>query len=256
MEYWEDYEVIEIETPELLTLQLPLAGFGPRALAFFIDNLIIGVAQVIIGGILLVIAITSSLFEAFSGNQGATMALVILFVLIVLLVYPAYYIIFETIWNGQTFGKRLTGIRVLRRGGLPLNAQAIWMRNLMRLVDLLPSNHFTGLISFFASKSQQRIGDLVADTVVVREFSQQQPVSWVHSYGGTNNLQHDTGVVTPRIALAISHYLTRAMEFEPELRHNLSGRLVSALGYSADTLGQRQRDEYLASVLAQYHSHA
>ncbi|MCB1217206.1 RDD family protein [bacterium] len=258
MEFWEDYEVVEVETPELLKLHLPLAGFGPRALAFLLDSLIVGVAQAVIGGLLLVLVITLVGPSANSGNPTTLIVIIGLAVLFVLLLFPLYFIIYETIWNGQTPGKRLTGIRVLRRGGLPLNAQAIWMRNLMRLVDMLPSNQFTGLISFFATRYQQRIGDLVADTVVVREFSQQQPVSWVRSYGGNESRpgHQDQGVVTPRIALAINSYLMRAVNFEPELRHNLSGALVRSLGYSPDTLSQSQRDSYLASVLSQYHSQA
>ncbi|MCB1221316.1 MAG: RDD family protein [Planctomycetales bacterium] len=255
MEYWEDYEVIEIETPELLKLHLPLAGFGPRALAFIVDSLIIAVVQLVLGGLLLMVGIGTLGSAGASGNTGLVIAFVLIAILLLILLYPAYHIIFESIWNGQTPGKRMTGIRVVRRGGLPLTPQSIWMRNLMRLVDMLPSNQFTGLVSFFVSASQQRVGDLVADTVVVREFQQQQPVSWVRSYGGNPALDTpEIGTVTPRIALAINSYLMRAVNFEPELRHNLSGRLVRALGYNADTLSLGQRDSYLASVLAQYHS--
>ena len=259
MEFWEDYEVVEIETPELLTLQLPLAGFGPRALAFFVDSIAISVAQFVIGALLVAIGVAMSVFDNLGSGgapSGSGLAMLILFVLIILLVYPAYFILFESIWNGQTPGKRLTGIRVVMRGGLPLNSQAIWMRNLMRLVDMLPSNHFAGIIAFFATNSQQRVGDLVADTIVVREFSANQPVSWVQSYSHVPAAQRETGMVTPRMALAINQYLSRAVNFSPELRHRLSGHLINALGYSADSYSQGQRDEYLASVLASFHSQA
>ena len=256
MEYWEDYEVLEIETPELLTLHLPLAGFGPRALAFFLDSLLITLAQIVVGFLLFLLAMGLSLFAAMSQNLGMVMVVLGLFFLLILLIYPLYFIIFENIWNGQTPGKRTAGIRVMLRGGLPLNPQAILLRNMMRLVDMLPSNNFAGIIAFFASRNQQRIGDLVADTVVVREFQSDQPLSWVQAYGGQSDELRDVGTVTPRIALAINSYLLRAMQLEPEQRHDLSGALVRALGYSADTLSLSQRDSYLASVLGSYHSRA
>jgi uncharacterized RDD family membrane protein YckC len=254
MEYWEDYEVLEIETPELLTLHLPLAGFGPRALAFFLDSLLISLAQIVIGGLFILIGASLSVFQSMTGNIQLIVVTFIIFFLIVLLIYPLYFIVFESIWNGQTPGKRTTGIRVVQRGGLPLNMQAIVMRNLMRLVDMLPSNNFAGVISFFATSKQQRIGDLVADTVVIREFASDQPLSWIQAYGGQVGKAPDIGTVTPRIALAIGSYLQRANEFELELRHNLSGALVRALGYSPDTLSLSQRDSYLASVLGSYHA--
>lgn len=254
MEYWEDYEVLEIETPELLTLHLPLAGFGPRALAFFLDSLLIALAQIVVTGLLILIGASMSIFQTMTGNMQQMIVVLMIFFLIVLLIYPLYFIVFESIWNGQTPGKRTTGIRVVQRGGLPLNTQAIVMRNMMRLVDMLPSNNFAGVISFFASSNQQRIGDLVADTVVIREFATDQPLSWIQAYGSQGQEQREVGTVTPRIALAIDSYLQRAMNLEPELRHNLSGALVRALGYSADTLSLSQRDSYLASVLGSYHA--
>ena len=256
MEYWEDYEVLEIETPELLTLHLPLAGFGPRALAFFLDSLLVSLAQVIVSILLILLATAIGLFAALTNNMSLLFVVIGLFFLVVLLIYPLYFIIFENIWHGQTPGKRTAGIRVVRRGGLPLDMHSIVMRNMMRLVDMLPSNNFAGVISFFASSNQQRIGDLVADTVVIREFQAEQPVSWIQSYGSHAEPVHETGTVTPRIALAINSYLSRAMTMDLHLRHTLSGDLVRALGYSPDTLSLSQRDSYLASVLGSYHAQA
>lgn len=247
-EFWEDYEVLTVETPENLELRLPLAGFGPRLLALFIDSLISGLVMVL----LLVIAIvllSASLFSGPSANpMEAMMTLMIVFAAIYLACTLGYFLGFEWAWNGQTPGKRMAGIRVVRRGGLPLTFKGVLLRNLFRILDMLPSNGFIGLVSFFASRHQQRLGDLVADTVVVREFTARTPYPWVG--GAADGPGAGMQGLTPQMNYVISSYLARAFALPVETRLSVTDAVIRRLGYSAAPLSLAEREAYLAQVLA------
>ena len=243
MEFWDDYEVLTVETPENIELKLPLAGFGPRFLALFIDSLIQGAATVLLIFVLMIlIAIMAPT------GPGASMFLLMLaMVMGVVLVTLGYFVAFEWAWNGQTPGKRLTGIRVVKRGGLPLGVRDVLLRNLVRLVDYFPSYGMIGLVSFFASASQQRLGDLVADTVVVREFTRQLPFTWVGHAGGRT--PGEGGGLSPRLSYVIGSYLSRREQLPTEVRLDLTGKIIAALGYDPGMMMLRERDDYLGSVL-------
>src|SRR5262249_32763682 len=85
------------------------------------------------------------------------------------LIITFYHLFFELLWNGQTPGKRMFGIRVVQANGLPLTASSAIIRNLVRLFDFFPILYGIGLVSMFATKQTQRLGDLAAHTIVIRE---------------------------------------------------------------------------------------
>ena len=254
MEYWEDYDVLRVETPENLELRFPLAGFGPRFLALFIDTI-----WQTLAGVLLWLVLIAVIFGLATGaenmfsDESALFLIIVFFVFGTLLVSLGYYILFEYIWNGQTPGKRLAGIRVVRRGGLPLTFRDVLLRNLLRLVDSLPSYYFVGLVSFFVTRNQQRLGDLVADTVVIREFVSRTPYFWV----GGEDSGHRTpdsglrGTLTPKLSHVIGSYLFRAPRFPVETRLEVSGQCIRELGYDPDSMSLQDREAYLASVMRQ-----
>jgi uncharacterized RDD family membrane protein YckC len=251
VDYWEDYEVLTIETPEMLELRLPLAGFGPRALAWLLDSLIVGFGMMIVF-VAAVIVLAATISGQGSPSESRIFTLVIVVMISVAVLCPlVYYVSFETLWNGQTPGKRWLGIRVIRRGGLPLTFNQVLLRNLLRIVDTLPSNGMTGLISFFATRYQQRVGDLAADTVVVREFTTRQPFGWAGTPDALAVHPSRPGALTPAIAYAAGSYLHRAQGFDQHTRLTITDELIRRLGYSAQTLSLREREEYLASVLYQ-----
>jgi uncharacterized RDD family membrane protein YckC len=249
-EYWDDYEVLTIETPEMLELRLPLAGFGPRALAWLIDNIIIGVSIFI----LIMIAMFTFWDSIFRGS-GGTDAVLPFFIIVLLLAILSpvfYFVVFETLWNGQTPGKRWLGIRVVRRGGLPLGFSQIMTRNLIRIIDLLPSNGMIGLVSFFATRFQQRLGDLAADTVVIREFQAgREPGLWHGTPEALALRPQAQGALTQALAYTTASYLQRASQLDNYSRLQITDALIKRLGYSAATLSLRERDNYLASLIYQ-----
>jgi hypothetical protein len=99
-----------------------------------------------------------------------------LLIVIVFLIVSGYFAFFEWIWNGQTPGKRLLKLRVIREDGRPITFWEAAVRNLLRTFDMMPAPFYSiGLISVFVSLSDQRVGDMVAGTVVVREREAEAP---------------------------------------------------------------------------------
>jgi uncharacterized RDD family membrane protein YckC len=245
-DYWEDLEVITVETPENLELRFPLAGIGPRFLALLIDWLIMGVASFLL---IIVLSVAAAVLIQNNVDPEAGMYTVIaVMVLVLLLITVGYPVYFEWAWNGQSPGKRVAGIRVIGSGGLPLEFRQILLRNIFRLVDYFPTQGFTGLVSFLATRHQQRVGDLVAGTIVVREFRDARPYSWPGG-GMASYPEPGRGVLTPRLSYAIGSYLGRSYSFETGLRLELSGEIIRQLGYNPDNLLLRERESYLASLM-------
>lgn len=260
MEYWDDYEVLRIETPEQLELRLPLAGFGPRFLAAALDYLILGVGSgVLIFIEIMIIAGIAAASGASSGGAGPSetyiesimLLMAVLVILTALLPQVFYFAVFEAIWQGQTPGKRATGLRVIRRGGGRLLFRDNIIRNLLRVVDLLPSMGFVAWVSFFATRYQQRLGDLAADTVVVREFTSRQPFVWAAADNAPQGQSSQPGRLTGTLVQAIGSYLGRMRELSPETRERLSRSLINQLGYGTEGLGLTDRENYLATIMAQ-----
>jgi uncharacterized RDD family membrane protein YckC len=97
-------------------------------------------------------------------------------IVVVFLIFSSYFAFFEWIWNGQTPGKRWLKLRVIREDGRPVTFWEAAVRNLVRTLDMMPAPFYSiGLISVFVSESDQRVGDMVAGTVVVREREAEAP---------------------------------------------------------------------------------
>lgn len=151
---------LSIDTPENILLDADIAGFGTRCIAAILDYLLLLAAMIIIG----LLYLQSVPLR----DRGETETIAIL-VLIQFILIAFYHLFFEFIWNGQTPGKRWVGIRVVQANGLPATVSGILIRNLVRLFDFLPFFYAIGLLVMFASKHTQRLGDLAARTIVIRE---------------------------------------------------------------------------------------
>jgi len=154
-----DNSRVRIDTPENVLLDAEIAGFGSRCLASAVDYFILGI-------IILILSLTVLPSIIRGSNPGLNLALV---VLIQFVIITFYHLAFEFLWNGQTPGKRAFGLRVVMTNGLPLTTSAAIIRNIVRLFDFLPAFYGVGLVSLFATKNTQRLGDLAAGTLVIRE---------------------------------------------------------------------------------------
>lgn len=164
-----DDELI-IETPERVEIHYVLANIGNRFLAAGIDHLI----QTVTGILIIVIAGSVSEWRVFSSMDGWAAAIT---VLLIFSLYWGYFVIFETIWSGQTPGKRLMKLRVVREDGRPVRFFEVFVRNLLRLaIDFQPfPSYAIGVMSIIFSARSKRIGDFVAGTVVIKERATEAP---------------------------------------------------------------------------------
>jgi uncharacterized RDD family membrane protein YckC len=170
-------ETLVIETPERVPLHFALASIGNRFLACAFDHTLQFVAMGVVAIIFLWLGNAASVFEQLKGAPKWVLALLIL---ILSLIWSGYFVIFEWAWSGQTPGKRWLKLRVIREDGRPVTFFETSARNLLRIFDMLPGVlvpfYSVGLICVFISSRDQRIGDMVAGTVVVREREAQAPL--------------------------------------------------------------------------------
>lgn len=157
-------EFLNIDTPENVIFGYEVVGIGSRFLAALIDTSIIGLLLVAANSILIFV-----LFGGFNGPEMGNSFIVALLSLISFAFFWGYYIFFEMRWNGSSPGKRQVGIRVIRADGTPITLAESVIRNLVRLVDFLPGAYGLGLVAMFIDSKARRLGDLAANTLVVRE---------------------------------------------------------------------------------------
>lgn len=216
---------VTIATPEGVHVDLTLAGIGSRFIASLIDTAIklavwFGFAVFLFGG-------TALLGGGEVDAIGAAFFFVISF-----LIWFAYDILFESLASGRTPGKRWTGLRVVRMGGRPVGFVASSIRNLVRIVDLLPSFYLVGMIAIVATKMNQRLGDLAAGTVVVREKpsvtpQQAAPLTPPPPVMPAEIEAWDVSAVTAQELATIRRFLERRAELTPQARFHLAQELAS-----------------------------
>ena len=150
---------LEVETSDHVILRYDLAGGGNRGFAALVDFII---ASVIFGGALFLMQQALNLF-----GQGA-LSLSGVLLLVTLFITWSYFVLLEWLWQGQTVGKRMYGLRVIGEDGSPATFTAVLVRNLARIIDFLPAVYAVGLLTIIVTPRSQRLGDLAAGTYVVR----------------------------------------------------------------------------------------
>ncbi len=147
-------------TPESVELDFTLAGIGNRTFALVIDYLLWMIA------LFLLLLLSVLLIYAVPAIDGLKKWVVAVQLLLFFVVYVGYFVFFETVWRGQTPGKRYAKIRVIRDDGRNAGLQQAIMRSLLRIIDDIL---FIGLGLIMFTKQEKRLGDWVAGTVVVQE---------------------------------------------------------------------------------------
>jgi uncharacterized RDD family membrane protein YckC len=210
----DSFDQLKIDTPEQIALELPLAGIGSRFLAIVIDTLIQGALYFITGIIFaLVLPIGLAGFTFLPKVMGPAMEIFIVFT-----IYWGYFAIFESLWKGQTPGKRVAGIRVIKESGRPINAYEAIGRNFMRAVDVLPGVYGVGLLCMMLNRQSRRLGDFVAGTVVVHEKSSEEVRPTWNAVADTTSATGGLANVTADDLVLVETYLSRRFDLEPEVR--------------------------------------
>jgi uncharacterized RDD family membrane protein YckC len=162
-------ERLEIETPERVKIVYDLAGIGSRFAAGTLDVCVLFFIYLVLS-IVIVVAFGLTLPK----SDEAKMAFGMAFGGALVAVLSGYFVLFEWFWAGQTPGKRILRLRVLSDGGGPATPGAIFLRNILRVVDLAPfvAPYGLGGVAMFLNRRSKRIGDYAAGTIVVREREQ------------------------------------------------------------------------------------
>lgn len=239
---------LQIVTPEGVSFRLPLAGLVSRGLAALLDMVVVLVAASSIQ----VVAKMLSIIHADLGEAVSTFLLFLLNLL--------YGILLEWFWRGQTVGKRVCRLRVMDEQGLRLRFSRVAMRNLLRLVDILPFFYLTGAVAAFCSRNSQRLGDKLAGTVVVRVEQPADPDLSNILAGKFNSLRQHTQLAArlrqstqPAEAQLVLQALLRRNELDPDSRivlfRELAGLFRQKVIFPAETLAGLPDEQYLRDIV-------
>jgi len=157
---------LEIETPERVKIVYDLAGIGSRFAAGSIDMLLL----VFVFAVMFAVAMVA-FSVTLPTSQEAQTAFWLSVAGAFTVVLSLYYVGFEWMWSGQTPGKRVLKLRVISEDGGPASAGAMFLRNVLRVADLIPfaAPYGLGGLVMFVNRRGKRIGDCAAGTIVVRE---------------------------------------------------------------------------------------
>jgi len=217
------FNQINLQTPESVELEFTLAGIGNRSLALLIDYIIVSLSMLLVWGTgffvlfqLTGVGLPDKLSQWIVAIQSMT----------AFAISVGYFVVLETVWGGQTLGKKWTKIRVIRDDGKPARLPQAILRGLLRPVDV-----FTSVGSFFIifTRQEKRLGDMVAGTVVVQEESK---VAQVDIDPEAENLAVRLKVdaeldrLLPDDFATIRDFLQRRKSIMLEYQHQLSRKLA------------------------------
>lgn len=246
-------ERITVATPDNVELEFELAGPGSRFLALLVDTVIWTLMMVLLA-VLFFLTSPFTLTDTLDSQQAWKMAVL---VLLFFLTRWGYYIFFEAVLRGQTPGKKALGLRVVRENGLPPGLRHLIIRNLLRVTDMLPPpTYIVGGVSTIASRKGQRLGDMAAGTLVVRErFSlrKEKDASLNYGAGWITRLERGQseypvvmpkGKVTVRQIALIEEYFKRSAALSTEQRDRLAWQIARPIL----PLFDRQEEEWAGAA--------
>jgi uncharacterized RDD family membrane protein YckC len=212
---------ITIPTPEGVALEMTLAGMGSRAVAGALDLVF---KALLVGVIVLVVLGTLDSRAGIILVPAAGLALLL------------YDVCFETLRGGRTLGKSIGGLRVVRSSGRPVDLPASMIRNVMRLVDGIVLSYLPTIISIAVTKKNQRLGDLAADTIVIRErrgIDREQPRFGASAIGepahAAAGASWDVSAVPAEDLATVRAFLERRNGLTAPARTRLAAQLAGAL---------------------------
>ena len=218
---------LDIDTPEQIALELPLAGIGSRFLALAIDSVlqVISMFVLFLIGAMFASSVSSftNRFDAFfSQTIGAFMLILLPFCL-----YWGYFAFFEILWQGKTPGKRVAGIRVIHQSGRPMTAIECIGRNLMRGLDILPGMYGVGLICMMCNQQNRRLGDYVAGTIVVHDKALDSVAPSWGERTADQPVSPELRRLTADELVLIETYLNRRYELDSSVRFTAAQQVVA-----------------------------
>jgi uncharacterized RDD family membrane protein YckC len=215
---------LDVRTAEAIAVRYELAGLGSRFLALVVDGLIqaaIAVAVLTLWGLVSLPLLT--LLRATPFAKAYVAIVIAALSLGAFVVFFGYFIAFELVWNGQSPGKRLLGIRVMRDGGFPVDAGASVVRNVVRIVEALIGLYVGSAVVMLLSPENKRAGDYAAGTIVVRDRADAIPA--LETLATEDTLAGD-GLDRADRAL-IDQFLARRPALEPAAAAEIAAKIAA-----------------------------
>ena len=249
---------LSVETPEQINLNFQKAGIGSRFFAALIDTIVL----------ILISFVGTYVNEQLLGDMRSALGNWVAAIngIIVFALFWGYYMVFEIITNGQSPGKRILGLRVIRDGGYPINFADAAIRNLVRVVDFLPFGYCIGFTVMLINGNWQRLGDLAAGTLVVKTSRKSleltaaganpsMPIVNIppHDFLYIDLIQPD--MITANELSMIREYLSRRSTLSDlrriELAQTIGNPIVDKMGDDSSIQGSSiQYDRFLEEVYA------
>jgi len=217
----------DIETPEQIEVHLEVVGPGSRMLAQVVDWVLKWLVLVCVGlAVFVVFSVAGGQLHFGGGIFPLVLGLVILAAFGFFFGYDIYY---EGLRNGQTPGKHLAGIRVVREGGGPIDVRAACIRNLVGIADFLPAWYVLGGLVMLLNRRAQRLGDMAAGTLVIRDrrtvLPDQRP-PWVEEAGDEFAFRtEELARCEPNDLHVLHSFFTRYRSLEEQARDRLADAL-------------------------------
>ena len=240
--------VLQIRTPEGIVFSQQLAGPVTRFLAWAVDLACISALAMALGYLLILLQLVSPGF-------GAALSAIGYFVISV-----GYGIACEWMWRGQTVGKRLLRLRVVDVEGMRLQFNQVVTRNLLRFVDSLPGTYLIGGVVCWFNAKCQRLGDIAANTIVIRIPRVTEPDLDQLLTGKFNSLRQYPHLaarlrqnVSPTEAAVALQALLRRDELDPvarvELFAELAGHFRAKVEFPAEATDGIADEQHLRNVV-------
>ena len=241
-----------IDTPEQVHLEFVLAGIGSRFMAAFLDSLILI-------ALLLLVTISEGLWLSRPlFGRGMDVWVQALAALVYFLVFWGYYIVFEIFWKGQTPGKRWAGIRVIKDTGRPINPFEAVARNLVRIVDFI-GFYGVGVVTMALNSRNQRLGDLVAGTLVVHETSDREASLFFNTARTPGMAMPQAANLTLQEAELIETFLARRLDIPPEVRRQNGQRIAEMIAGRLNIAPEARpidNEDFLEQVVKEFRNRA
>ncbi|HVP51877.1 MAG TPA: RDD family protein [Terriglobales bacterium] len=241
---------LTIDTPEQIAIEFPLAGIGSRFLAIVFDGLVQFIGYLVLA-LIAALAFGGELKRIWPSAWNWSAAI---FILVVFCLYWGYYAFFETIWQGQTPGKRHAGIRVIKDTGRSITAFEAIARNLMRVVDQFPGIYAVGCVTMFLNRKSKRLGDFVAGTVVVHEKEAEAAEPFFNLQQGAQLPVYPVSKLSNTELVLIETFLARRLDLAPEVRTATAKRIAGHIAQKLELEAQPQSDneDFLEAVAKEY----
>ena len=251
-------ETITLETPEKIRFDYRIAQTGTRIGAYIIDAVFQVVVIILVVLLLILIGVLEGGWFSY-GPAGQFQLLAAAFFYLLLFFFQwGYFTFFEMFKNGQSPGKKVLRISVIRSDGEPLEASVIVLRNLLRAVDGFPAfNVLGGFVSILDNKSR-RLGDMIADTVVVHDirFDLQEPAfkTLTSSTSAGKTAEKLMTKLNEEELYVIRRFLSDRHLLSPERQEALAAKLAANVKKRLDITGDS--DQAMVFLESIYHRHS